>query len=330
MKTFMIVLVIALLTATAVFTQDKISGTDIDKFHKTDDPSPSSEQPRGEADPETEDNSQSRYAKPSKRQEQLIWASGHAVNGQFVEAEAEFRAYLQKHGKDPYAHWMLGSRVFMGLRRWEEALQEVDLAFKYKLKEGRDIQDLTAAYKFRNDLASFVAFNRGQTAFQQRDWNSAVSWYLNTIRIDPSNSNAFFNAGLCYENLGNYTAAIHYIESAIALAPEEETFRQELARLTGHDNRDPIVSEEQSTPLIRLFQKSVVRARKDIIRYESDRLNTDSVSAKAFDKQQISAMKSGADYFNFCIVALRDNTSDAQGCRRFAETAPRLPPPPEQ
>jgi tetratricopeptide (TPR) repeat protein len=327
MKNLMLVVGLSLLSAVTTLSQDKISGTDIDKFHKSADPSPNSGL-RDEPTTKLEKRSQPKYSKPSKRQAILIDASSLASsmsNGEYNqlrESEAAFREAIKMNNKDPYAHWMLGI-VLYRQGRWDEALDEVDLSFKQGWKEDEGLPDINRAYEWRNELAGDIVFNRGQAAFANRDWKTAAYWYLACLRIDPSNSSAFFDLGLCYENLGDYSAAIHAIQSAIALAPKEEAFQRELARLTGRDDRDPVVSDLQSTPTIRLFQRSVVLQRGDIIKYQSDRRLATGDHEKAFKDQQASASQSLVNYFNFCIVALRDNTEDAEGCKRYAETAPR-------
>lgn len=82
----------------------------------------------------------------------------------------------------------------------------------------------------REDLAD-EAFERGNAAHDQKDYDRAIAEYTESIRLDPEASGAFIARGNSYSDKGDYIKAIADYEEAIRLSPDDADGYSSLAWL---------------------------------------------------------------------------------------------------
>jgi tetratricopeptide (TPR) repeat protein len=51
---------------------------------------------------------------------------------------------------------------------------------------------------------SRVAFNQGKAAYERKDFDRAIPDFTETIRLEPNNSEGFYNRGLAYAQKGRF------------------------------------------------------------------------------------------------------------------------------
>ena len=78
--------------------------------------------------------------------------------------------------------------------------------------------------------SAFSEFERGFKAGLDGNWSRAAEIFQGVTREHPENSKAFYNLGLCYEYMRDYSAAIGALRRAYELHPDSLS-RSELQKL---------------------------------------------------------------------------------------------------
>jgi S1-C subfamily serine protease len=69
-------------------------------------------------------------------------------------------------------------------------------------------------------------FEEGRRLYAAGDFESALSRFLSAERLNPSEAASFYNAALCYRNLGEPDTAARHYRRYLALAPSNDEDRQ--------------------------------------------------------------------------------------------------------
>ena len=103
----------------------------------------------------------------------------------------------------------------------EKALQELDNLKAQLASEQEDITAQKQKYDAAvNDLVAANLTGNGDTAMIYGDYDEAAASYGQVVDIQPSNAIAFYNLGIAYIYLGNYTLAVEDFNRSIALNPQ--------------------------------------------------------------------------------------------------------------
>lgn len=101
-----------------------------------------------------------------------------------------------------------------------------------------DISDAIAAYKacIERDAYYLDAYLKlGPIYEHEKDWVNALKVYNLATKIDPTSSVAFYQRGVCHENLKNLQAARNDYLDALSLKKDNREARTALDRLNGTD-----------------------------------------------------------------------------------------------
>ncbi|HUN53885.1 MAG TPA: tetratricopeptide repeat protein [Smithella sp.] len=102
----------------------------------------------------------------------------------------------------------------------ESALQEID---NLKAQLASSQEDITAQKQQYNtavnNLVAADVKGNGDTAMIYGDYDAAAASYTQVVEMQPTNAVAFYNLGIVYIYLGNYTQAVQYFDRSIVLNP---------------------------------------------------------------------------------------------------------------
>ena len=96
--------------------------------------------------------------------------------------------------------------IYNILERWEDAIQQFDLAESYE-------KGLVEVY-----------FNRGLSYYNLKKYDLAVAEFSKAIEFDPETADAFCNRGLCHYYSGQFKQSIEDLSEAIRLNPDDSEF----------------------------------------------------------------------------------------------------------
>jgi predicted Zn-dependent protease len=147
---------------------------------------------------------------------------------------------------------------------------------------------------------------------QAGDAPNAFKNFTEAIRLDPHNFEALSGAGEVAFQLGNYTAAEHYLRAALALNPESRQAQQLLSLTQMVLNDDPLAphlpKEERRKRLLVDFQQSLQRLQSCIAGGSDPKTNAELQDLKdkaiAMDDQLRSARHLPDSEFSTSAVEL--------------------------
>ena len=100
------------------------------------------------------------------------------------------------------------AQVYTNLSNIYAMREQYDIALSYALKsEALDSSSATIA----SNIGKVYAFNK-------KDYRSALSYFLKSIKRDSSFTNSYINAAYCYEKMGNHAMAYQFRAYAHVLA----------------------------------------------------------------------------------------------------------------
>ena len=109
-------------------------------------------------------------------------------------------------------------------KKADDALLEIERLKRElaKSKSDADQLRLTKAYNKETDALSATDwFTKGYNAYENKEYDKAISFYLRAIELDPDDDAAYYNLGIAYNSQGNLTKAIQLYEKAIELDPDD-------------------------------------------------------------------------------------------------------------
>ena len=119
-------------------------------------------------------------------------------------------------------------------KKADDALEEI-AQLRKELAEAKSDADqlrLTKAYNKETDVLSATDwFQKGYNAYENKEYDKAISFYLRAIELDPDDDAAYVNLGVAYYYQGNYTKAKESYERAIELDPDEALAYQKIGDL---------------------------------------------------------------------------------------------------
>jgi len=150
---------------------------------------------------------------------------------------------------NPVLWWRLGNNYSLSGQR-DEAIKHFQEALNLKKDYINPYLSLGALYEQENNLDkaadiyhlafSFapgnadVLFNFGRLLFNRNhkgDRADAEKLWLETIRIQPNNSNALYSLGLLYEGLGNKSLALQYYYKVKDLNPDNKDITSKISSM---------------------------------------------------------------------------------------------------
>jgi|GEM_PF-6175053 tetratricopeptide (TPR) repeat protein len=72
-------------------------------------------------------------------------------------------------------------------------------------------------------------FNKGNTAYQENNYDEAVTCYKKAVALDPAFASAFYNLGIIYDARGMADEAISAYKQVLAIKPDYHTASTNLA-----------------------------------------------------------------------------------------------------
>jgi tetratricopeptide (TPR) repeat protein len=136
-----------------------------------------------------------------------------------------------------------------------------------------------------------LAFNRGFSAYQDRNWQVAIEAFSEAIRLDPSDMRAYRQRGAAYLHQGEHDRAIADFNEALRLAPDDAgaVYNRGLANAKKQDYDSALTDLGEAIRLNPAFAKAY-RARSSVFAKKGD-----DARAKA-DKQKAAELeKSGEE-----------------------------------
>ncbi len=110
-------------------------------------------------------------------------------------------------------------------------------------------------YNIKIKPRSSELYNKGYKLEHENKFDEAIVAYKNAIAVDPSNIDAYDNAGLCYRRIGNLDSAEHYYKLSIQLYPAGTVARQDIASLYTQEKKYDEATEEYNA-IIKLEPKN--------------------------------------------------------------------------
>ena len=145
------------------------------------------------------------YAKLSEAHSALYWFHYDHTKERLDRAKAAVDEALRLDPDLPEAHSSLGYYYYWGFLDYDDALKELALAQKSRPNDTR------------------VLLGIGAVQRRQGKFESAVATMAKASEVDPRSSELAFNTAQTYALLRNYSEALHYIDNAISLAPDDVT-----------------------------------------------------------------------------------------------------------
>lgn len=131
--------------------------------------------------------------------------------GDVVEIESRFRRALELHPSLPLARRWYGGFLRSG-ERYEEALAEFRLALEL------------------DPLSPILWLDIGWTLHTQGRYRQALIYYSKVLDLDPQHAKAHYVRGLTYKELGEFEAAVHALQQAVALSNDSPHYLASLAQ----------------------------------------------------------------------------------------------------
>ncbi|MFA7654095.1 MAG: tetratricopeptide repeat protein [Candidatus Magasanikbacteria bacterium] len=152
---------------------------------------------------------------------------------------------------NPVLWWRLGNNYGLD-GQWEEAIKSYEQAIKLKsdylnsyislanaYEQKRDIEKAVEAYKTIMPYAmdnSEALFNFGRLLYNRNkttDRSDAEKLWLESVRIQPSYSNALYSLGLLYESKGDRARALEYYYKVKDLNPGNKDIASKISGMVG-------------------------------------------------------------------------------------------------
>ena len=108
----------------------------------------------------------------------------------------------------------------------ERALRKYD---ENRLDEARELID--AAISLSTTASAYLFNNRGLICWKMGNIDAAKKDFLESINLDESNGDPYFNIGLIYFDEADYCRALHYLGRAVEINPGDSQFLTELGHL---------------------------------------------------------------------------------------------------
>ena len=66
-----------------------------------------------------------------------------------------------------------------------------------------------------NDSGVQNLYTRGVEAYNNRDWETARTYFTRILELQPDYAEVIFYMGVCYQNLGDWATAVSYYNQLI-------------------------------------------------------------------------------------------------------------------
>ncbi len=175
---------------------------------------------------------------------QLLRARDLLAAGRYQEAEQAARQFLNAHQDSADGHELLGYILFKE-NNPQSSLHEYTLTGHYRLFGAAEfevigcdyflLEDYPAADKWLTKSVNagkkdeLVFYLLGRAKYNERHFEEALSFFKQSLTLDPGNAKAETNLGRAYEQLGRTEEAITAYRAAVALdqkalAPDSEPY----------------------------------------------------------------------------------------------------------
>jgi tetratricopeptide (TPR) repeat protein len=126
----------------------------------------------------------------------------------------------------------------------------------------RDIN--TAAPAQNNQALAQAAFERGEAAYDQRNWNRAIAEYTEAIRLAPNNPLYYHNRGWVYYENDDYDRAIADFTQTIRIRPNADSYyARSIAYFVNSDDTRALADVNEALRLNPNHQEA--KALKDLL-----------------------------------------------------------------
>jgi tetratricopeptide (TPR) repeat protein len=139
-----------------------------------------------------------------RAQLRIIFGRGYRETGFLAEAIEEFKKAVALEPNFPRAHYYLGLTYL--LKDGAARLPDAEREFKIELNSHPD--------------EYFANYYLGIVSLIDRKWDLAIPLLQKAVRIQPANSDPYFQLGQAYQGAEKYLEAIEAFKKSIALNPE--------------------------------------------------------------------------------------------------------------
>ncbi len=154
----------------------------------------------------------------------------------FNEAYNEYKSYIEKYPSNPSAYYNLGI-ASQKLEKYDEAIANFQKVLNFEPSNKDAKLELARSYQMNNEN------------------KKALDIYNEISKTVKDDANLYYNMGLVYVNLNNYTESIKLFEKALELKNDEET-RKELASVyVNAGNND--INNSKFDEAIKKYQKAI-------------------------------------------------------------------------
>jgi len=222
--------------------------------------------------------------------------SGILENLKYQEALQFFEEYTKSDPNDPLA-WCGKAFVFLGLNKFDEALEcankalKIKLGFKYFLIKNpiQNIQINTKtsvlygleqyedALKYSNKLLKLnknISSNwsiKGAILSKLGNYDEALESLDEALRLDPNDSYALSNKGDTLSKMGDYSEAMEYIDRALDINPKIPGFWLNKGELlmAMNKNEEALKYIDKALELDPIF-KNAIEVKEELLKLKGD------------------------------------------------------------
>ncbi len=167
-------------------------------------------------------------------QDHLSQATSYFFKQDYRNAIKEYTLESQNRPNDARIYYNLGI-CYEKLNELQNALTNYTLAVQKdpNMKEAQAaLARLQNTDEIKNQISASQANMNANRAFLKKDYQTAIEEYKKVVQITPTNFQALYNLGVCYEKTGNFQNALSYFERAQEVDPNSQNTKSAIERLT--------------------------------------------------------------------------------------------------
>lgn len=97
----------------------------------------------------------------------------------------------------------------------------IELLRQMSYMEEKQRKTIEKKYLKNHDIDTYKFINNADKFFEQQKYDEAIANYDKALAMEPYNTGALFNKGLCYFNLQNYKEALYWYGKVLEIDPRD-------------------------------------------------------------------------------------------------------------